>query len=73
MTKIHRLFLATKVHKGTQREKEYPNHPNEKLLEVRYNETFSRKGFWPPEAKVDGGFWMTGKLAIIRKMSYSES
>jgi hypothetical protein len=29
---------------------------NEKLLEVRYNETFSRKGSWPPEAKVDGGF-----------------
>jgi len=22
----------------------------------RYNETFSRKGFWPPEAKLGGGF-----------------
>jgi len=32
---IHHLFLATKVHKGTQREKQHPNHPNEKLLEVQ--------------------------------------
>jgi len=35
VTKIHRLFLATKLHKGTQRKKEYPTHPNEKLLEVQ--------------------------------------
>jgi len=33
--KIRRLFLATKVHKGTQRKKQYPNHLNEKLLEVQ--------------------------------------
>ncbi|MGD2091403.1 MAG: DUF5615 family PIN-like protein, partial [Candidatus Aminicenantes bacterium] len=32
---IHRLILATKAHKGTQRKKEYPNHTNEKLLEVQ--------------------------------------
>jgi len=25
-------------------------------LEVRYNENFFQKGFWPPEAKVHGGF-----------------
>jgi hypothetical protein len=35
MTKIHRLILATKLHKGTQRKKEYTNHTNEKLLEVQ--------------------------------------
>jgi len=23
---------------------------NKKFLEVRYNETFFQKGFWPPEA-----------------------
>jgi hypothetical protein len=34
-TKIHRLILATKGHKGTQRKKEYLNLPNEKLLEVQ--------------------------------------
>jgi hypothetical protein len=27
------------------------SHNNKKLLEVRYNGTFSRKGSWPPEAK----------------------
>jgi len=32
----------------------------QKLLEVRYNETFSRKGSWPPEAKVAVGFWASG-------------
>jgi hypothetical protein len=26
---------ATKLHEGAQRKKEYPNHPNEKLLEVQ--------------------------------------
>ena len=35
LTKIHRLILATKGHKVTQRKKQYPNHPDEKLLEVR--------------------------------------
>jgi hypothetical protein len=34
-SKIYRLILATKAHKGTQRKKEYPNQTNEKLLEVR--------------------------------------
>jgi hypothetical protein len=29
------LFLATKVHKGTQRKKENKNHHNKKLLEVQ--------------------------------------
>jgi hypothetical protein len=33
--KIHRLILATKIHKGTQRKRQYLNHPNEKLLEVQ--------------------------------------
>jgi hypothetical protein len=40
-------------HKGTQRKKEYPNHTNEKLLEVQ--KPFLEKVL-PPEAKVDGGF-----------------
>ena len=34
-SKIQRLILATKAHKETQRKKQYPNHTNEKLLEVQ--------------------------------------
>jgi hypothetical protein len=41
-----------KLHEEVRRKKEYLNLPNEKFLEVRYNETFLQKGFWPPEAKV---------------------
>jgi hypothetical protein len=32
---FYNFFFATKAHKGTQRKKEYPNHTNEKLLEVQ--------------------------------------
>jgi hypothetical protein len=35
--------LATKLHKGTRRKKEYPNLPNEKLL--GFQNPFYRKGF----------------------------
>jgi hypothetical protein len=34
IAKIHRLFLATKGHKGTQRKKEYLNHTNETFLVI---------------------------------------
>jgi len=59
-------FLATKLHEGTRRKKEYLNLPNEKFLEVR------KPGFWPPEAKVivDGGFWIFTMVDKEEKITY---
>jgi hypothetical protein len=45
----HNSYLALKK-KGTCKKNE--KNVNKKFLEVRTNETFFQKGFWPPEAKL---------------------
>ena len=43
LIKIHRLILATKVHKGARRKKDNKNHLNKKFLGVQ--NPFFKKGF----------------------------
>ena len=38
---VHRLILVTKARKVTQSKKKYPNHTNEKLLEVQEGAGFT--------------------------------
>jgi hypothetical protein len=48
MVEIHRLILATKIHKDTRRKEN-----NQKLLQGGPGGRFSRKESpWPPEAKI---------------------
>ena len=45
-SKIYRLFLATKLHKGAQRKEDNRNHLNEKFLEVQkpfFKKVFGRR------------------------------
>jgi len=36
-------------------------------------EPFSRKGFWPPEAKVGGGFWLDSIIDSNWKLRYKHT
>jgi hypothetical protein len=63
--KIHRLILATKIHKGTQRKKEYLNHLNEKLLEVQ--KPFLEKVFGRRRQKLAVDFGFSSALTAGKK------
>jgi len=68
ITKIHRLFLTTKLHEGTRRKKHYPNHPNEKFLGVQ--NPFYKKGFGRRGQKLTVDFTIKG-ISFLMILCYN--